>query len=148
MPAHYIVRLQAADLDQLRQLLSSVNLPSDDCDPDSHYYVGLFDRGQLIAAGGLEPAGDDVLFRSLVVADDYRGAGLAAEISRALIATAEQRGYRAVYLLTETAADYLRRLGFGAIDRQTVPNAVAATRQFDELCPDSACCMQLELNRD
>ena len=148
MPAYSIVELQASDLDQLQQLLSSGKLPNDDCDTELQYYLGIFERGRLIAAGGLEPAGEDVLFRSLVVADSHRGEGLAAVLTRKLLSVAETRGYRALYLLTETAADYLERLGFSSIDRDAVPAAVAATRQFAELCPDSACCMRLELNHD
>jgi N-acetylglutamate synthase-like GNAT family acetyltransferase len=59
-----------------------------------------------------------------------------------LIADAEARGFRALYLLTMTAEQYFPRFGFQPIDRDAVPAAVRATAEFREACPASATVMR------
>ena len=140
-----IVRLQADDLPKLRAMLVDNALPADDCEAPGNEFFGIFDDAELIAAGGLESAGDDCLLRSLVVKPGYRNRGLAQRLTTFLLARARAQDYAAVYLLTETAADYFSRLGFTPTARDRVPPAIAATRQFAQLCPDSAVCLTLPL---
>ncbi len=140
-----IVRLQAGDLPRLQRLLSDNSLPADDCAADGNEFYGIFDRHRLVAAGGLETAGNYRLLRSLVVASEYRGQGLGRRVYDFLLTRARDSGCIAVYLLTETAADYFTRLGFVAVARAAVPAEIAATRQFADLCPDSAVCLTLPL---
>ena len=45
------------------------------------------------------------------------------------------------FLLTETAMDYFKKLGFTIRERTTIPETVTTTRQFKELCPSSAIIM-------
>ena len=116
-------------------------LPDDDCAEQAGSFVGVFDGPKLVAAGGLEAAGDCALLRSVVVDRAYRSRGLARRITLHLLERAAQENYRAVYLLTESAAQYFESLGFSRVERAGVPQAVAATRQFAALCPDSAVCM-------
>ena len=143
MPASSIVRLQPANLAQLEELLCQNNLPTQDCAAQAQNFYGIFDGDELIAAGGLEPAADYVLLRSVVVKEQYRASGLARKISEYLISLAEARGKKAVYLLTETAETYFERLGFSSVDRAQVPLEIIQTRQFTSLCPDTASCMIL-----
>jgi hypothetical protein len=79
-----IVRLQPANLAQLEVLLRDNNLPVQDCAAQAQNFFGIFDGDELIAAGGLEPAGDYALLRSVVVQEQYRSSGLARSISRYL----------------------------------------------------------------
>ena len=148
MPAATVVRLQAAQLGQLEELLDSNALPSEDCAEQAGNFYGIFDRDRLIAAGGLQPANGFFLLRSVVVAPACRGRGLARELTEFLLATARAEGGSRVYLLTETAADYFARLGFAPVARAGVPQVIAGTRQFTSLCPDSATCMAIDLRRD
>jgi len=140
-----IVRLQPANLAQLEVLLRDNNLPVQDCAAQAQNFFGIFDGDELIAAGGLEPAGDYALLRSVVVQEQYRSSGLARSISRYLIGLAEADSKKAVYLLTETAEAYFEKLGFSSVDRAQVPRAITQTRQFTSLCPDTASCMVLTL---
>ena len=142
-----IVRLQPDDLHQLEDLLQSNGLPSQDCAEQGDIYYGIFDQDRLIAAGGLEPAAEYSLLRSVVVHPQYRGRGLAHAISEFLIGLAQVQGSLAVYLLTESAADYFGKLGFSQVSRDQVPAAIAQTRQFTSLCPDSASCLLIRLPR-
>ena len=147
MPVSSIVRLQPAHLAQLEELLRQNNLPTQDCAEQAQNFYGIFDGDELIAAGGLEPAADFVLLRSVVVQEQYRASGLARNISEYLISLAEADSRLAVYLLTETAESYFRKLGFTPLSRAEVPAAIAQTRQFSALCPDSASCLVMQLPR-
>lgn len=142
-----ISRLRPADRPVLEELLRAHGLPADDCGEQIDRFHAIYDGDRLAAAGALEPAGDAALLRSLVVAPGWRGRGLGRRLTEFLLARARADGYRAVYLLTETAADYFVRFGFVPAARATVPPAVAATRQFASLCPDTASCLRLWLDR-
>ena len=143
MPFSPIVRLQPANLARLEALLRQNNLPAQDCAAQAQNFYGIFDGDELIAAGGLEPAADYALLRSVVVKKQYRDSGLARKISEYLIGVAEAEGKQAVYLLTETAEKYFEKLGFWSVDRAQVPLEITQTRQFTSLCPDTANCMVL-----
>ncbi len=136
-----ITDLDPADLPRLESLLQSQGLPADDCRQQLEHFVAVYDGERLIAAGGLEPAGQFGLLRSLAVVPDRRGHGLGRSLTDYLLRLARERELEAVYLLTETAGDYFPRLGFVPVERAGVPAAIAATRQFTSLCPDSAICL-------
>lgn len=142
-----IVKLPRADLAQLQALLRANHLPDDDCDAQAEIFSAIYQNRELIAAGGLEAAGDCALLRSIVVRADQRGSGLARQMTDYLLRQAEAEGRVAVYLLTESAAAYFTRLGFVPVDRAAVPAAITQTRQFAALCPDSASCLYLPLPR-
>ena len=140
-----IVKLSRDDLPNLRDLLRANQLPDDDCDEQAEHFCALYRGGELVAAGGLEPAGRYALLRSVVVQPRQRGQGLARRITEHLLQHAQREGFDAVYLLTESAEDYFVRLGFHSIDRGEVPPDIMATRQFSSLCPDSASCLYFPL---
>jgi N-acetylglutamate synthase-like GNAT family acetyltransferase len=142
-----IVKLRPRDLPQLRALLRANHLPDDDCGEQLPIFRAIYAARELVAAGGLQAAGEYALLRSIVVRADYRGKGLARAIVDHLLREAEAEGRAAVYLLTESAAGYFTRLGFGAVPRAEVPLPITRTRQFSALCPDSASCLRLPLPR-
>ena len=147
MPVGPIVGLRSADLAQLESLLRAHNLPYEDCGEQLQSFFGIFDGSEMIAAGGLEPAGEYALLRSIVVGERYRAKELAQSISQHLLQQAESEGRVAIYLLTETAEDYFAKRGFEKVARDAVPGSIKRTRQFASLCPDSACCMCMTLPR-
>jgi N-acetylglutamate synthase-like GNAT family acetyltransferase len=142
-----IVSLRVADLEQLQALLRANQLPADDCAEQASVFCAIYQAGELIAAGGLEAAGEYALLRSVVVRAEHRGKGLARAIVEHLLRRAAAEGRAAIYLLTETAADYFAALGFTAIARSEVPPPITRTRQFSTLCPHSASCLCLPLPR-
>ena len=145
MTTEYIVQLRHSDLPQLRDLLTANHLPDDDCAEQIEGICGIFDGDTLVAAGGLEFLGDNALLRSVVVHHAYRNQGFAHRLTMHLLQQAEIQEVSVVYLLTETAADYFKNLGFQPIARERVPAEVQATRQFSSLCPDSAACLCIGL---
>ena len=136
-----IINLPPDRLPQLETLLRASGLPADDCAEQADSFFALFDHDRLVAAGGLERAGEYALLRSLVAHPDYRGRGLGRALCEFLLRRARAQNLVAVYLLTETAAAYFERLGFRRVERGQVPVEIQHTRQFSSLCPDSADCL-------
>jgi len=99
-------------------------------------------NGAVVGVAGLEVCCDDALLRSVAIAPEWRRRGLGRALVTRLIADAEARGFRALYLLTMTAEHYFPRFGFQPVDRGVVPAAVRATAEFREACPASATVMR------
>ncbi|MEO0997725.1 MAG: arsenic resistance N-acetyltransferase ArsN2 [Pseudomonadota bacterium] len=131
----------------LIELLRTAGLNTDDLDRSAlPWFRGCYRGGDLAAAGGLEVLGDTALLRSLAVRADGRGRGLGRALLGELEVLARSRGIRDLYLLTETAAEFFARHGYAAASRDTAPARIRATRQFAELCPDSAVFMHKPLD--
>jgi amino-acid N-acetyltransferase len=62
-----------------------------------------------------------------------------------VIAEAEARGIRALYLLTTTAEHYFPSFGFTRTTRDAVPEEVKTTAEFQGACPASAVVMSRDL---
>ena len=139
------VALTHSHLEQLQQLLRENHLPWQDCEQQLAHFYGYFENQQLLAAGGLEPAGDSALLRSVVVDAASRSQGQGRLMVDFLIQRARDSGINEVYLLSETAVDYFAAIGFTVATRASLPEAIRQTRQFQSLCPDDATCMRLKL---
>jgi amino-acid N-acetyltransferase len=63
-------------------------------------------------------------------------------LGRRLVTAAEEMAtelkVREVYLLTTTAAELFKRLGYRQVDRNLAPPAIALTKEFTSLCPSTA----------
>jgi amino-acid N-acetyltransferase len=96
---------------------------------------------RVIGTAGLEVRGGDALLRSAAVDPEWRSRGLGARLTTELLALAEARGIRTLYLLTTTAEGFFPRFGFIRITRADVSPAIADTVEFREACPASAVVM-------
>ncbi|HYW51227.1 MAG TPA: GNAT family N-acetyltransferase [Gemmatimonadaceae bacterium] len=107
--------------------------------------------GTVIGAAGIEvyaDAGTSVgLLRSAAVDDAWRGGGIGAALTDDRLQWAEDEGLSAVYLLTQTAAGYWPRFGFGVTARDAAPAALMASHEWRQGCPASAVAMRLALPR-
>jgi amino-acid N-acetyltransferase len=110
------------------------------------------DTGALIGAAGVErysADGETVgLFRSAVVHEQWRGHGIGAALTTDRIAWAEHEALSALYLLTETAADYWPRFGFIPTSREGAPAALQSSHEWRAGCPASAVAMRLQLAQE
>jgi amino-acid N-acetyltransferase len=105
-------------------------------------------EGVVAGAIGLEWHGPYALLRSAVVDPAWRGRGLGTLLTGAALAEARRRGARAVFLLTETAAEFFRRFGFASVDRANVPEELRRSVEFTSACPESAIAMKLDMAMD
>lgn len=135
-----------ADLQIIKELLNASKLPSDDCDEHIKHFLVIEEKGKIIGIGGLEICGTVGLVRSMVVMPEHRGKGIAKNIYRLIENRAHGLGINALYLLTESATDYFKNLGFIVQERSEVPASVMETKQFKELCPSSAMVMFREIS--
>ena len=106
----------------------------------SAFLVAL-DHRDYVGVVGLELFDENALLRSLAVSAEQRGNGLGSGLLHAVETEAVRRGVTSLFLLTTTATSFFERAGYKACDRQTVPPAIAATREFSDICPDSADCL-------
>ena len=86
------------------------------------------------------------LFLKRLRRGDLFAGSLAKAIFLHLQASAQQQGVTNLYLLTNSAENYFKVLGFSPVLRSNVPLAIQNAAQFSSLCPDSATVMVLYLN--
>lgn len=103
--------------------------------------------GRVVGCVALEVYGGQALLRSVAVDDAMRGRGLGVRLTEAALDRARRQGVRAVYLLTETAAQFFPRFGFEVVDRASVRGDVTQSVEFTSACPASATVMALDLTR-
>ena len=134
-PRVAIRELRADDMPAARTLLVAADLPVDDLADPAITLQAAFDGDVLAGVIGLQRCGDAGLLRSLAVAPEYRGSGIARALCERVF---ELSGNHELWLLTTTAHDYFTKLGFVAVPREQAPAAIRATAQFASLCPASA----------
>jgi N-acetylglutamate synthase-like GNAT family acetyltransferase len=66
------------------------------------------------------------------------GKGYGEAIANALERVAADRGATQFYLLSQAAAPFFEHLGYVGADRSSAPADIAASTEFDGLCPASA----------
>jgi N-acetylglutamate synthase-like GNAT family acetyltransferase len=81
---------------------------------------------------GIESYGEVVLLRSVATEAESGGQGVAATLCRAVLDDAKARGARRAFLLTETAEDFFRRLGFETLARAEADPRLWASAEFQE----------------
>lgn len=133
------------DLVSVRRLLGDAGLPEAGVEEWLPQFVVAEQEGRVVGVGGLELYGPSALLRSVAVRADRRGGGLGRELVDRLLAGARRRGIREVYLLTTTAENWFPRLGFAAVTRDEVPEAVRRSVEFTTACPASATVMRKSL---
>jgi|SRR6476661_1147406 len=134
-----------ADLAGVEQLLTASALPVVGVAESLDSFIVAESQGRVVGVVGLELCGAHALLRSTAVAPEWRDHGLGRRLVERIIAEAESRGLRALYLLTTTAERYFPSFGFVRTTRDAVPAPVQRTEEFQSACPASACVMCLTL---
>jgi N-acetylglutamate synthase-like GNAT family acetyltransferase len=131
-----------ADDEALRAFLEAAGLPAADVETGRQEYVLALDGEHVVGTVGLEVGGEDALLRSLAVAPDHQGRGIASELHDRALALARARRVRTLYLLTTTAEGFAARRGFERVARDELPPAILSLAQLRALCPATAICMR------
>ena len=129
------------DLTAVERLLTASKLPLDGVAAALPNFVVAEADGAIVGVAGLETCCDNALLRSVAVEPEWRSRGAGRALVTRVIAEAESRGIRALYLLTTTAERYFPSFGFREISRDEVPSDVRETAEFREACPASATVM-------
>ena len=131
------------DETEVFRLLSKAELPVKDLTDDKfkNFLIARARDGSVVGAIGVEPYQDLGLLRSLVVHPSHREKGLGKQLVCELESFAQRKGIKAIFLLTITAADFFRKLGYEVTQRAHVPASIAKTEEFKNICPVSAACL-------
>ena len=134
------------DLPRINHLLATSELPTDDLpEQDLTLFTIVETAGELVAVGGLQRCGGVALLRSVATAPPARGHGYARAIVNRLEELGSSAGLVELFLLTETAETFFQSLGYQRLPRAQAPTTIAQSRQFSDLCPDSAAFMSKRL---
>lgn len=154
-------RALRSDLAAIRQLLAGCGLPHQDLTADQLRSFWVL-RGQplvhengrpgpepappqLVGVIGVEPYGQEGLLRSLALLPARRGQNLGKLLVGHLEVCARQAGIERLFLLTTTAADFFRRLGYEETARMAATEKVQGSAEFQSLCPSTAACLSKRL---
>lgn len=124
-------------------LLSLAELPAEDLmiDKLKNFLVARSEDNSVIGTIGVEPYHDIGLLRSLAVDPSYRGKGLGVRLVHELQSYAQRKGIKTLFLLTVTAAEFFKKIGYQVTQRNLVPAPIAKTEEFKNICPVSAVCL-------
>ncbi len=136
---------QQPDRTALRQLLTAVDLPTEDLPEALDHFFVLTNGQTVIGSAGIEPFDTVGLLRSVAIAPNSRKSQLGKRLVDAIEVHARVSGIRQLYLITTTADAYFSKLGYTPVERPAVHPAIAATQQFSGICPSSAQVMMKEL---
>ncbi|MEZ5064664.1 MAG: GNAT family N-acetyltransferase [bacterium] len=98
-------------------------------DPAVTLFVGIED-GEIVACAGFERHAGVALVRSVAVREGARGRGAGRRTVTRVLDELDRRGLPVAYLVTLDAAAFFERLGFLAVDRETVPAAIQASPEW------------------
>ena len=136
------------DLAYVWALLERAGLPTEGVHTDAlTNFVIAENEGTLVGVVGLEVYRESALLRSAAVEENWRGSGVGRALVDRALALTRERGIRDVFLLTTTAEDYFPRFGFVCIARDSVPEPVQASAEFQGACPSTAVVMRKAMRR-
>ncbi len=145
-PPFHIRTAQAEDEPAIVALLTRHHLPVADIKPALLAgFLVASDAGRIVGVVGCEQLGEFALYRSLAVAPEHHGRGLATALVAELEQQCRNRGIRAAYLLTRTAETFAAKRGFRPIPRSAAPAPILNTGEFRHACCASARCMMKDL---
>jgi amino-acid N-acetyltransferase len=146
MSAARIQPAVAGDVDAIRQLLAQADLPEAGLLDQFPAAYAVARRGpEIVGVAGLETYERAGLLRSVAVMPTLRGCGIGRALVAERMLAARASGLEVIYLLTTSASDYFRAVGFGPVSRKEVPADLAASPQLAGGCCTSADCLALRL---
>ena len=135
------------DWQDVRTLLDEAGLPVADLGPEHLVDFLVAERsgnsqGETLGIIGLQRFNQVGLLRSLVVSQADRKSGLGRRLVSAVEANACCAGVNDLWLLTIDAERYFESLGYRMMSRESAPDSIRNTEEFNGLCPDGAYLMR------
>lgn len=139
------LKIREVSCSEIIELLEKCKLPTSDLNPNTSIFLGAFYDEVMVGCVGLEKIGESGLLRSLAVDQNYRGEGIGFELTKEVLNESLKKSYSEVYLLTTDAERFFIKAGFYKIVKENAPKAVKETKQYSEICSDSAVVMKIDL---
>lgn len=144
-----IRRARGEEIGAIGALLGRARLPFEDLESPNLILLVAEDAGRLVGSIGLERSGEHegehALLRSLVVAESERGRGIGSRLCDRAERLARREGVRRLWLLTESARAFFESRGYRVSERESAPEEIRGTAEFDRICPASASLLFLQL---
>ena len=142
MPADRVIEIAAfEDTEELIRLFESVNVPTDDVDPDFTKFFIVREDNKIIGCVGLEFFTGTALLRSFAIASEYQESEIGQILIKRILEDAATEGSDAVYVCSADAPTFFLELGFTGIDLDEVPSEIRTSGLFDIDCPRVAAFM-------
>ena len=136
----------SADLPAVIALLGRAGLPTQGVEAEALAdFVIAEDGDTVVGVVGLEVYRASALLRSAAVEESWRGSGVGRALIDRALSLSRERGIQDVFLLTTTAEHYFPRFGFACVGRESVPEGVRASAEFQGACPSTAVVMRKTL---
>lgn len=133
------------NLDEVKDLLLENNLPTADIYERDIQFLTAMLFEETVAVIGVEIHNKNGLLRSLAVKEEYKNKGIGEMMIKELITHSFSNGLKELFLLTTTADRYFEKFFFTRVERNLVPPAIKASREFSRICPASAIVMKRPL---
>jgi amino-acid N-acetyltransferase len=132
------------DQKTIHSLLLGYKLPLDGLE-ETELWVLQLSSGEIAGVAGLELYGDQGLLRSVAVADGMHNRGYGAALASYVIGEARKSRVQDLFLLTTTAPEFFKKLGFKEESREKVVGGIGDSVEFKSACPKTAILMRLPL---
>ena len=140
-----VSKVDAFDLDKIKQLLKINELSLEDLKDHLSNFLKIENSDGLIGVIGLEIYGNYALLRSFAVHPDYQSNGIGKSLMKRLIKKSKILDIKEIYLFTTTAEKYFVKYGFKKIELTEVNPSVKESSQFRGSCPKSATIMKKQI---
>jgi len=141
----YIVRQATVDdLSAIQELLIVSGLPTAEVAANVSNFI-VADNGKIIGVIGAHYCGTKVLLRSFAVSFERQKSGVGWTLLQEMQKKFNSKTVAAVYLLTNTAQEYFKRVGFYEISYSEIPALLLSESGLDKACPCTSQCMKFLL---
>jgi len=141
-----INNLQEKDFPKILVLLKECDLPVSDINFDKQEFLVAEINSEIVGSIALEKYGKNGILRSFAVRKAYRNQKIGEKLYNKTIALSKSSGIEQLYLLTTTAEQYFKKVGWKVIDRTKVPEEISSSTEFASVCPSISICMKSEIN--
>ena len=139
-----IKHAQLGDQEDISGLLSEFMLPLEGLE-NTKMWVLQEDNGNIAGTAGLEIWGKNGLLRSVAVKKNLQKRGCGTCLVNYVINEARKNEINDLFLLTQTAQPFFRKMGFRKIESSHVTGGIKDSAEFKGACPKTATLMRLKL---
>lgn len=139
-----IRRATVNDLAGIKELLIANGLPIVGVDMNVNHFI-VADNSRIMGVIGAQYSETKALLRSFAVNSRQRKCGVGTALIKQVQTQLRIQNTEEVYLLTDTAQEYFKRLGFYEISRDQMPLLLLKESGLDQACPCTSHCMKFLL---
>lgn len=129
------------ELPVLRSMLAEQGVYHQDFEARLRHLLVAQNNGRVIGCVGLETVDEIGIIRALVVASEFRGEDIDAQLLENILDYARLNDLKHVYTFVSSGAASLEEIGFKAVPREEVDPRLMSLPNIDEIYPESAQCL-------